>query len=139
MRPRLAAALALIAVMAGDCGVATAGADASDAPEGASAESAGAEQPGADLERLRGEIAELEERVRSLEARKVEARAERERLETELALASLRVREGEAERRRHAQPSRGDQGSASHRAGRLSCPHHSILLEVRHQDLNVPA
>jgi septal ring factor EnvC (AmiA/AmiB activator) len=128
VRPRLAAALALIAVVAGGCGIATAVADASDAPEGASAESAGAEQPGADLERLRGQIAELEERVRSLEARKAEARAERERLETELALASLRVREGEAERRqleadeaaaaREAEDSRGALAAAGERLRR---------------------
>lgn len=99
MRPRLAAAAALIAALATAAGVAPIPAQAPDVPEGRSAQSAGAEGPDTDLERLRGQIVELEGRVRSLEARKAEVSIERERLETELALATLRVREGEAQRR----------------------------------------
>jgi septal ring factor EnvC (AmiA/AmiB activator) len=99
VRPRPAATAALIAALATAAGVAPIPAQAPDAPEGRSAHSAGSGGPDTDLERLRGQIVELEGRVRSLEVRKAEVRVERERLETELALATLRVREGEAQRR----------------------------------------
>lgn len=100
MRARFAAALALAAALASTWGVAPGESEALDAPDGPPAASAGDQQPATDLERLRGQIVELEERVRSLETRKAEVRAERERLEIELALATLRVREAEAQGRR---------------------------------------
>jgi septal ring factor EnvC (AmiA/AmiB activator) len=95
---RPVAALALAAAVATAPGRVTAANGPAETPGGAPADAA-AGQAGADLERLREQIAELEERVKALEARKAEALAQRERLETELALATLRVREAEARRR----------------------------------------
>jgi septal ring factor EnvC (AmiA/AmiB activator) len=95
---RPVAALALAAALA-TAAARAATADGPPATPGAETASGAADGAGADLDLLRGQIAELEERVKALEARKAEVRAERERLETELALATLRVREAEARRR----------------------------------------
>jgi len=90
----------LIAALASADGGAPTSARSPDDPDGGLAEGTDVEAAGADLERLRGQIVELEEAIRSLEARKAGLRTERERLEAELALATLRVREGETERRK---------------------------------------
>jgi len=92
---RSAAAVALFAALAAASGGATA---AGESPAPTPRAAAGSEEQ--DLERLRGEITALEQRLKTLEARKADLGSEREGLETELALATLRVRAAEGQRRR---------------------------------------
>jgi len=92
---RSAAAVALAVALAAAGGQATA---VAETPAPGSGAAVGSEER--DLERLRGEITALEARLKTLEARKADLGGAREGLETELALATLRVREAEGQRRR---------------------------------------
>ncbi|HPC83459.1 MAG TPA: peptidoglycan DD-metalloendopeptidase family protein [Thermoanaerobaculaceae bacterium] len=64
---------------------------------GSLAGAAGAEEPPAELVRIRRQIEELEGRLKAVEAQQSDLAAQRQRLEGELRLAGLRLREWEAE------------------------------------------